>query len=381
MDTEIENILKKLLSNKEEISLEEQDLFDIWMQDANHQQEFYELKRIESGIYAVGMGKKINCEEGWKRVCGQLKTSTKIFRLLPYAAAILIMGLGITLWFLMEYPQMPSTTITIGQEISQSLPKVMLTLSTGQQIALSDSLSPMIETNGTSIKKIGNQLVYNTTDTASVLVYNTITVPRGGEYKLALSDGSIIWLNSESELTYPVNFGRDKREITLTGEAFFEVQKDTTRPFIVRTNQFAIRVTGTRFNVRNYARETASATLAEGSIQLEENNRVTPLRPGQQASWVEGEVQVKEIDIEEAIAWRYGAFCFKQRRLESLLDEIARWYDLEIRYQDTATRDYHFTAWFRRNTPLQELIGILEKTQQIKLELKGKTLIVKTNHI
>lgn len=378
----IEEIIEKWLS-RQRLSHTEEMLLDQWMQEPDNQKDLFELQRIRSAVYANKMSADIHPEKGWEQFNKRIRSPKRRLRFLSYSAvaAMLAVCIGISLRLLTGRYETHTDVIPVNQPFAPHPKQAVLTLSTGEKITLSDNLVPVTEKNGTTIHNTGNQLVYNTTDTASVLVYNTITVPRGGEYKLALSDGSIIWLNSESELTYPVNFGRDKREITLTGEAFFEVQKDTTRPFIVRTNQFDIRVTGTRFNVRNYARETASATLAEGSIQLEGNNRVTPLRPGQQASWVEGKVQVKKIDVEEAIAWHYGAFCFKQRRLESLLDEIARWYDLEIRYQDTATRDYHFTAWFRRSTPLQELIGILEKTQQIKLELKGKTLIVKTNHI
>ncbi|MDE6451704.1 MAG: FecR domain-containing protein, partial [Odoribacter sp.] len=329
----IEEIIEKWLS-RQELSDTEEALLDKWMLKPENREIFFELQRIRSAIYANKMSAEINPGKSWEQFNKRIRRPKMNLRFLPYtaAAAAIILSFGFLFWQSTDQYKIQSNFIPVSQQTVPNQKQVILTLSTGQKINLSDSLIPMTEKNGTTIHNTGNQLVYNTTDTASVLVYNTITVPRGGEYKLALSDGSIVWLNSESELTYPVNFGRDKREITLTGEAFFEVQQDTTRPFIVRTNQFDIRVTGTQFNVRNYAQETASATLAEGSIQLERNNRITPLCPGQQASWVEGKVQVKEIDIEEAIAWRYGAFCFKQRRLESLLDEIARWYDIEILY-------------------------------------------------
>lgn len=377
----IENITHKLLSGQQ-LSDEEKAIFDDWMLNPENRKTFFELQHIRWAIHAIGISTKIDQTKSWEQLNKRLTHRRKTIPFRSYAAiaAIVIVCLGISFrLFTGRYETQPDS-VAVSRQTVPDQQQAVLTLSTGRQIILSGHLAPLTEKNGTTIHSTDKQLIYNTTDTTSAVVYNTITVPRGGEYKLALSDGSAVWINSESEITYPANFGRDKREVLLKGEAFFEVQKDTTRPFIVQTNQFAIRVTGTRFNIRNYPRENASATLTQGSIQLEENNRITRLLPGQQASLIEGKVQVKEIDTEEAIAWRHGTFCFKQRRLESLLDEIARWYDIEIIYQDETTRNYHFTAWFRRSTPIRELIGILEKTQQIKLELKEKTLIVKTNH-
>lgn len=377
----IQEIIEKILFGHS-LTPEEESIFDNWMENSANREEFFEMQRIHSAVYAAGMSKKVDEGKGWKELSKRLVQRRKrSFRFLPYAvaAAVLVIGFGISLRLFTDRQKIQPDFLPTSQQVVPGQKQAMLTLSNGRQIVLSDSLSPMTEKNGTKIRNTGNQLIYNPADTSTVLMYNTITVPRGGEYKLSLSDGSTVWVNSESEITYPVNFGRDKREIALKGEAFFEIQKDSLRPFFVKTDEFAIRVTGTQFNVRNYPEDIASATLTTGHIQLEENNHITFLRPGQQASLIGGQIQVKEVDVEEAIAWRYEAFCFKQRPLESLLNEIARWYDIDIFYQDPQVRNYHFTAWFRRSTPIGELIEILEKTHQIKLELKGKTLIVKTN--
>lgn len=380
MSIEIEKILDKLLLTKEEITTEEQNIFKEWIRKVNNQKKFRELQNIRSAIYAIGVSKQVNSERGWEICRRQLKFQRRNLRFLPYAAAVLVVGLGISLGILNKRPQVAPPVLPVSQQVVPGQKQAVLTLSTGQQVILSDSLSPMTEKNGTTIQNTGSQLVYNQSDTSDILVYNTVTVPRGGEYKLTLSDGSVVWVNSESEITYPVTFSANTREITLKGEAFFEIKKDNNRPFIVRTHQFDIRVTGTQFNVRSYPEDIASATLAQGSIQLEESNHITPLEPGQQASLINGRIQVRDIDLEEAIAWRYEAFCFKHRPLESLLNEIARWYDIEIFYQNNEVRNYHFTAWFRRSTSIHELMGILEKTEQIKLELKGKTLTVRAYH-
>lgn len=377
---DIQEIIHKL-GTASPLSQEEQTFLDTWLENTNNRQQFREWQHIQSAVFAIGMSKKINCDKEWDRLLKRISPRKRTFGFLPHAAAaILIASLGILLWRFTQQIQTAPNIPEIKEQVIPGKKQGILTLSTGQQIALSDHLPTMTEKNGTTIQNTGQQLVYTPADTAAPLVYNTITIPRSGEYKLTLSDGSTVWINSESEITYPVNFKGDKREIRLKGEAFFEVQKDNAHPFIVQTDQFSIRVMGTRFNVRSYPHEIPLTTLTQGHIRLEKDKEIAHLVPGQQAALIEGKIHVKEVNIEEAVAWRNEAFCFKQRPLESLLNEIARWYDIDIVYQDHAARHYHYTAWFRRNTPIEELIKILEKTQLIKLELKEKTLIVKTNH-
>ena len=375
---DIEDIIVHLLS-AQDISFEEQQFFDQWMLEETNRKKFFELKRIHSAVYVLGRSAEINTEKAWNKFMAGKSHSRFISSWLRYAALIvLFVGVGIAFTFLKNKSEIPGV-ITDVTDVLPGQKQAVLTLSNGRRVVLSDSTLRMTEENGTIIQVQGNQLLYQKTDSNFRLVYNTIRVPRGGEYRLQLSDGSILWINSESEITYPVVFGREQRAICLKGEAFFEVKKDSLRPFLVHTDQFDVRVTGTRFNVRTYPEDIASATLALGGIQLEKNNIVTRLAAGQQASLINGLLQVKEIDLQETIAWHYDAFCFKQRKLESVMNEISRWYDLEIFYQNDRIRDYHFTAWFRRNIPVSELISILEKTGEIKFELKGKTLTVKAN--
>lgn len=378
MEQEIEDIIIGLLCG-EKLSPERQLLFDEWMEDENHREQYYKLKRLRASIYACKISEQINLAKNRMEMNQKLKPRRKLRRFLPYAAAVIMaLGVGIPVMILKNQKQTPTSVVATASLPVPGQNKVVLTLSTGQHVILSDSLPPMTEQNGTTIRNSKNELVYQPNDTVHQLVYNIITVPRGGEYKLTLSDGSTVWINSESELTYPVSFGNQNRQIRLKGEAFFDIRKDSSRPFIVHTGQFDIQVTGTRFNIRTYPEDFASATLIEGGILLEKDNTQTHLTPGQQASLVNEQILVKEVDTEEAVAWLNDAFCFKQRPLESLLNEIARWYDLEICYQQEEARAYHFSAWFRRSTPIHELIQILEKTGDIKLELKGRTLTVKS---
>lgn len=376
MNEEIEHIIEKWLSDRENITAEERRIFDTWMQDRKNREKYYELKRIQSAIYAIGKSQQTDQKKGWEKVYKQIRRSGQRLRILPYAAAaMLILSLGVAISLLKN----PSTeSQPLAQEDQPGNRKqVVLTLSSGQQISLSDTLQPTLEEYGATISQEGSQLVYSQADSTSLPVYNTITIPRGGEYKLTLSDQTVVWLNSESQLTYPVAFKGDTRELQLIGEAFFEVSKDSLRPFIVHTASFDIRVTGTEFNVRSYPDEKSSATLAEGSIQLEKNKEVYRLIPGQQAYLQGEEVKVKEVHLEEAIAWRYDAFAFKETPLEEIMNELSRWYDVDIFYLNPEVKQLHFTAWFRRNSSLTEVIETLKKTQKINIEVKGKTITVK----
>ena len=202
-------------------------------------------------------------------------------------------------------------------------------------------------------------------------------VPFGSQTKIILPDSSVVVLNSGSVLKYPATFEREERNVYLAGEGYFKVAKDKDKVFQVYAGDARIQVTGTVFNVRSYPEERESATLAEGSIQLEMNRQVYRIVPGQQAYLQGQEVKIKEVDLEHAIAWRHDAFSFKEEPLGNIMNELSRWYDVHIFYLNPAVKDLHFTAWFRRNSSLEEVIDILKKTQKINVELKGKTLTVR----
>ncbi|MEG2556253.1 MAG: DUF4974 domain-containing protein [Odoribacter sp.] len=377
MQKEIDEIISLLLSG-EKITSEEQLFFDRWYEEKGNKEKYQEYLRIRSILSVSKISKEIEQQEAWEELSKRIGPHHRLMIWQRYAAAVvLLFCIGIS-FFMLNPSRIEESDLPLSQCITPGKKQATLTLSNGQQISLSDNLSQMTEKNGAVIQNTGTQLVYQPQDSTEALVYNTITVPRGGEYILALSDGSTIWINSESEITYPVVFSKTNREIRLKGEAFFDIKKDTLRPFIVQTDQFNIRVTGTQFNIRTYSNDIASATLAKGSIQLEKDHKITRLLPGQQVSLINNRVKVRQVDVEEIIAWRNEAFCFKDRPLESILNEIARWYDIEIFYQNNEIRNYHFTAWFRRSSSIDDIIHILEKTQNIKLELKGKTLTIKT---
>lgn len=324
--------------------------------------------------------KSIDLIGGWKELRERQKRQKQRRLMLcatKYAAIFFILLSGGLYWFI-EQKENKQTILSVAQDTLPENQNVMLIMADGSSVELKNGATEKVqEQDGTLIGLEGKSIHYSSSERkADSLLMNKLIIPRGAEYKLILADGTVIWLNADSELTYPVSFANNNREVQLKGEAYFNVAKDSLHPFIVRTNQFDIRVTGTQFNVRTYSNEIPSATLAEGSVQLLQGKQAITLVPNQQASIINGKIELKKVNLEEAIAWRYNAFAFTEESLESIMNEISRWYNVNIFYQNPESKNLHFTAWFRRNSTLQEIISVLENTQGIKIKLKGKTLTI-----
>ena len=299
-------------------------------------------------------------------------------RILLKYVAIMILPLSLG-FFLLTRENKPEKVVYAEAPVQPGKKQAVLTLSSGQQVMLADTVVRVNEKGMVISNLPDKELVYKImNDTMKTeTVYNMVTVPRGGEYKLVLADGTIVWLNSDSHIRYPVTFSGDTRQVELEGEAYFEVAKDKEKPFIVRMNEYNVRVTGTQFNVRNYSNENLATTLVEGRVQIERKGRVDRLRPGQQAILENNEIRIRTVNVNEQVAWRHGAFGFTQCRLENIMEELARWYDVDVFYMNQQVKNYHFSAWFKRSSSINEVINILEKTKKISLDLKGRILTVK----
>lgn len=378
--SEIADLLVHSLAG--ELTSEEKDRLEQWRAENGKHESFYQ-KLHSPSFWENHPQQKYREEivEAWTRLYQRRNQKRRAVRRLYWgvAAMVTICIGGFVYWHSMQ-SQAPSVqTLAAQEEIVPGKKQAELILGDGSLMTLNETTSlHSLEEQGAVIKAEDNALQYIDKQDAGGVAYNTLRVPRGGEYSLVLGDGTKVYLNAESELTYPVTFRGESREVSLRGEAFFEVAPDRACPFIVRTEQFAVRVLGTQFNVRNYPDVPASATLAEGSIRLSKEKETALLVPGQQATLEDNGIVVREVDLEDAIAWRYGVFSFKHARLEDLLEELARWYDMEVFYQNPSLKDLHFTAWFQRSDGLEKVISLLEKTQKIDLEANGKTLLVRS---
>lgn len=221
--------------------------------------------------------------------------------------------------------------------------------------------------------------------TSAVTKEMEIKTPNGGTYQVELPDGTKVWLNASSSILLAANFSSNpERRLKLQGEAYFEVAKVNTsvhgvkqrKPFIITVNNKSIKVLGTHFNVRAYNSEPAlKTTLLEGSVRVADGNNTRKLVPGEQATVVNGLINVNKVDVEEAIAWKNGNFQFTNESIDRIMQEIARWYNIEVVYNGPVTKE-NFGGAISRNKPLNDVLSSLEETGGVHFKIEGRRVIV-----
>ncbi|PST82886.1 anti-sigma factor [Pedobacter yulinensis] len=259
----------------------------------------------------------------------------------------------------------------------------VLTLANGKKMIL-DSVSSgvVLEQGGLRISKSKDGLLTYSVQSqagpaASSPAYNTISTPRGGQYRVNLPDGTQVWLNAASSLRFPVSFAKSERRVDLSGEAYFEVSKDASRPFLVATSRQQVRVLGTHFNVTAYEEESRElTTLLEGRVRVERGQDQWLMKPGQQLSNQPGNVTVRSLpDAEQAIAWKNGIFSFDQESLYDIMNKIARWYNVSVEYRGDF-RDRHYGGNISRFSDVSEVLQTMQLTGTVKFKIEGRRIIV-----
>jgi transmembrane sensor len=267
--------------------------------------------------------------------------------------------------------------------------KAVLILADNKQIVLDSTGAGMLSVQGDArVRKDANgQIIYeggNGQNKPNEVVYNILEIPNGGEYELVLSDGSKVWLNSASRIKFPVNFSGNTRDVELSGEAYFEIAKDKTRPFKVHFNTSTVEVLGTHFNVNAYDNEiTQAVTLLEGSVKVSSPQEAVKIKPGQQAVLGnESKLKVKEVEVEEAVAWKNGLFIFVDEDIKSIMRKLARWYNFTPEYQGTIGEE-QFGGMISKYRNISEVLKMFESTGTIHFKIipgdssgKGKKVII-----
>lgn len=305
------------------------------------------------------------------------------------AAAILLVT-GTSVYFYADINSLFKDDLADAKNIVVSEDMATLTLGNGKKINLSDALSGRLaEESGLSIQKTSEgQVVYEVNETSfkpgNDNRLNTITTPKGGQYSVVLPDGSKIWLNAASSISFSSAFVKGgKRKVQLNGEAYFEVAKDKTKPFIVETAKQQVEVLGTHFNVNAYAEENrTNTTLLEGSVRVgaarpgRQPENAMILKPGQQSVLTDGNMSLTQADTEEAIAWKNGYFKFNSESLSSIMRKLARWYNVEVVYEGEINKD-RFGGTISRYKNLADVLEMLESTKLVKFKAEGRKIIVR----
>jgi transmembrane sensor len=293
------------------------------------------------------------------------------------ASVLMVIGLG-TLY---QFQQQNKASISVAsKEINDKAPGkngAILTLSNGSKIVLDSATNGLLANqNNTTVTKKNGALVYAAKADAQA-VFNTMTTPRARQYNLVLSDGTKVWLNASSSITFPTSFAKDQRKVAISGEVYFEVAKDKTRPFTVAVNDMQINVLGTHFNVNAYADEASvNTTLLEGSVLITEKRKKMVLKPGQQAQKQKsGDLILNQkVNLDVVMGWKNEVFYFENASLEMVLRQLSRWYDIDVVYEK-GVQPRVFEGEIQRNLQLSQVLKILEKNN-IHFKIEGKILRV-----
>ncbi|WP_442591507.1 FecR family protein [Pedobacter sp. AW31-3R] len=297
------------------------------------------------------------------------------------AAILLVIGFGIQ--FLDNKKERNSTQSSYAHDFSPGGNKAILTLASGKQIVLDDVKNGRLadESNSVIRKTKEGQIVYDLREAAhspaDSLAFNTIATPRGGQYQVILPDGSHVWLNAASSIKFPVSFLGKTRNVELRGEAYFEVAKNKEKPFKVFSGTQVVEVLGTHFNMNTYTDEPVNkTTLLEGLIRINQGKSAGLLQPGEQAQIsAQRPLRIVAADTEEAVAWKNGIFSFKRADIPTVMRQLSRWYDFELKYEN-GYPDVHFTGEIDRKIKASQALDMLNYLN-IRFEIKGKQVIVK----
>ena len=317
---------------------------------------------------------------------------TKWFRVA--AAAILILFATGAVFLLNRQKHNDTATIIKEQPSPDIKPggnKAILTLGDNSQIVLDNMQNGKLAQQGnTKVLKLDNgQIVYKASGETTEVIYNTISTPKGGQYQLTLADGTKVWLNAESSIRFPTSFPGAERIVELSGEGYFEVSKNANAPFHVRVlarqpggNDIDVQVLGTHFNINSYNDEPViKTTLLEGAVKISKGTVIQMLSPGQQAQVnnssisAGGEIRVvKNIDVDEPVAWKNGYFQFNSLGIEDIMRQVARWYNVDVVYQGTINNET-FSAIVGRDKNLSEVLKIMIEGG-VRFKIEGRKIIV-----
>jgi len=364
----------------------EHDELDQWIEASDENMLLFEELTDEKNIEAnLAWMENVQTETALKKTSRQLQFTdpTKIKRRIawPFIAAACLLAVLIGVYVFRPAQTAPSITTkqVAKSHVQPGGNKARLTLANGTVIDLEKRSNGLIRNeSGIKIEKTGDgAIMYEKLSEGRQAAFNQIDIPRGGQYILSLSDGTKVWMNALSTLKFPEQFTGSERIVELSGEAFFDVAKDTQHPFIVRiSDKDQVRVLGTKFNVLSYHDEdTKKITLVEGSVDVRSETSNVKLMPGQQALISNVNIAIeKHADIESVTGWKDGRFVFRDADIYNIMRQAERWYDVNVIYRRTSSQHFNFSI--SRNEPLSKLLHLMELTGKVHFKTENKTVYV-----
>ena len=367
---------------------EEQRTLREWLSVSTRNEKIYDGfkdgKRLEQKIVE---SRQINWEKDYQQFITKRQRTRKNRRMktiIRYAAILTLPIVAASIFLLQKNDR--QAIVSISEVIKPGEHKAVLITGGGDRIALSDStLSPIQEQNGMIVNVMNNKVFYTLPEdslcTQESPIFNTLQIPRGGEYFLTLADGTEVWLNAETEIRYPVQFTGDKRIVYLDGEAYFTVAPDKKKPFTVVSTHASVSVLGTQFNFRAYPDEQdVQTTLVSGSVimQSEKYKQQVKLVPGEQGVLEKRSANLTKLEVNTYLytAWKDGRFAFRDARLEDLFNILARWYDLSVFYQSPEAKDIRFTGDLNKTDDFKSILKIIEQNERVTFTVNQRTVFI-----
>lgn len=373
----------------EDITRQEVQELSAWLNEHSDNSALYNRIRNSATLKLRNEEyQKIDVQAGMGILISKIERSNKVIklrRIFAYAAAILIplMIFGGLSWY--RSNQSTNVEIVFQQfpEILPGKPRAILILDDGKSIVLdSPNNQLIIEKDGTLIVKNNQGLNYaaQSGNAKSAHIYNTIKIPKGGEYNIILYDGTKVYLNSESQLRYPVQFTGNLREVELIGEGYFEVTRNTQKPFVVKTNGVSIEVLGTSFNVSAYGNTNKIlTTLVEGSVKLNMQGSAVSqiLKPTEQAVFDMNskQTEVNKVDVNLYTAWKHGNLIFYDNRLEDIMIVLTRWYSVDVHFKNESVKNLRFSGSLDRYGDMKQILDIIKSTGKVNIKIKDSKIL------
>ena len=377
MKSEIIQLLQAHLIGN--VSEEQQRALKEWLDSDEKNRQFLErFCSSQAFRWRYNQWRKINVKAAIRIFDARTKgrsMRTRMMRICAAVAALVFVALG-GFW-LKWHLQEPVVEIVTNAIVPGSA-KAVLILSDGRKVDLTDkdSLSMNLK-SGAQLTNQDAQLVYQGGNMQEV-VYNELWVPRGGEYDVELADGTKVALNSSSSLRYPEIFVGDERVVSLRGEAYFEVAK-SAKPFWVKVGNMAVKVYGTSFNINTHVEGKVQTVLVEGKVGISVlGGEEYLLSPSQLAEFDlnKSTIKIRDVDLFPYIAWTKGELVFESERLETIMETLSLWYNMEVFYTNEQVKDLHFTGIVKRYEDIGVILNALEKSVHVKFERKGNVLII-----
>lgn len=381
-----ELIFKEL---KGELLKNDQEILDAWKAESkDNLATYHKIINEQNLANSISNYASSDTLKAWTRFKDSTRPQNKnkivTFKHWLQYAAIAIILIGVSTYFLLKQQTPGYAPVTQLQAINSGTQRAVLKTGNNEIIELGVmETKRTIQLASATVSDSNNTLSFaglEKINTSAPQVMNTLETPRGGEYSLVLSDGTVVYLNTETKLTFPDFFSDYQREVTLSGEAFFEVSKSQTRPFIVKTTNYDVKVYGTSFNVCAYGNDNFShTTLVEGSVGIETfSGNELKLIPGEQALFrtTTNTIDTREVNTYVYTSWKDGKFVFDHETLEGLTKKLERWYNVDFSFADEKLKTYHFSGTIERYNDLSSILNVVALTTHIEFQINGNSVSV-----